>query len=324
MIITTELYDGQGLGNQLWAYATCRSIADQLNLPHRIANIERFKGHSFLDIDEGDTTTIAPVRLFKEELFYDHELDYFSSDFDSRVLGLSDGARIHGLFQSEEYFFGDSDRLSRYVRLKDTYKNKKIIAEDCCVVYIRGGEYKRHRDLILPKSYWLDAMENMTRLYGITDFLVVTDDDAYVKALLPGVPLLTPGAMEDDYAALYQAKYAIIANSSWGYFPVKTGVQKTCIIAPMHWAKFNNKKRRWASPANLYTDWLWQDVDGALVDYAACSNEKIKTIEHYRQNLNVLSSEEHLVKRGFRRHIPAGIRKSVKRYASIFLPKYIG
>jgi len=52
-MILTELYDGQGLGNQLWVYAACRSIAEKLQMPHKILSPDKFKGNSFLDIDFG-------------------------------------------------------------------------------------------------------------------------------------------------------------------------------------------------------------------------------------------------------------------------------
>jgi len=115
-MIVTEFYEGQGLGNQLWVYAACRSIAEELGKQHLIVNPEVFKGHSFLDIDFGHASNLesgcAPVNisawnLFNEEIFFDPELDYFSSDFDRRVLTLQPNTRIHGLFQSERYFFGD-------------------------------------------------------------------------------------------------------------------------------------------------------------------------------------------------------------------------
>lgn len=323
-MISTEFFDGQGLGNQLWTYVACCSIAEQCKMPHRIINIDKFKGHSFLEIDAGDTSDSETlVTLFNEETFYDPELDYFSSDFDARVLTLKEGTRIRGLFQSEDYFFGDLSRLKRYVRLKAQYRDKPFIEDDCCVVYFRGGEYKRHKNLILPKSYWVQAMRNITRLHGITNFVAVSDDDPYVRALFPDLPIL-PGQMEEDYTALYQAKFAIVANSSWGYFPTKTGVDKTCVIAPLHWARFGNRQGRWASPANLYQNWLWQDVSGNLSDYEECLSGKRESINHYRHYYNVTTSADTLSNPGLRRFIPEKMRKNIKKNLSKFFPKHIG
>lgn len=53
-MIITELYNGQGLGNQLWCYATLRTISHHKNYKFGIGHPERFKGKSFIDIDFGE------------------------------------------------------------------------------------------------------------------------------------------------------------------------------------------------------------------------------------------------------------------------------
>ena len=53
-MIVTELYDGQGLGNQLWCYAALRCAAKELGLDFGVMTTEKFKGREFLSIDFGN------------------------------------------------------------------------------------------------------------------------------------------------------------------------------------------------------------------------------------------------------------------------------
>ena len=47
-MIITELYDGQGLGNQLWCYVTTRVIAKKNGYDFGIQSPEKFKGIYFI------------------------------------------------------------------------------------------------------------------------------------------------------------------------------------------------------------------------------------------------------------------------------------
>jgi len=324
-MIITEFYEGQGLGNQLWVYVACRSIAEQLNMSYMIIHPEKFKGQSFMEIDFGKQEDISQnkIKLFNEETFFDPDLDYFSSHFDEGVLNLKENTKINGLFQSERYLFGDIGRLKKYLHVKQEFIETNMVDDQTCVLYIRGGEYKRHSNLILPKSYWLKAMDNIEHFYGIKKFVAISDDDDYVRAMLPTIEIL-PGGMEQDYVALMQAKYVILANSSWGFFPTKTGVDKICVIAPKYWARFNNPFKRWASPANLYKSWLWQDYSGSLHKYDECYEEADKTLEFYKTHYSVRSTFDQVQKKHLRRFIPKIFRTYLKKWLALILPKKIG
>ena len=326
-MIITELYDGQGLGNQLWVYAVCRSIAEKLQLPHKILSPDKFKGSSFLVIDFGvefnKEKTKSDLRDFHEHIFYDPQLDYFSSGFDSAVLNLKPYSKIHGLFQSEEYFFGDLTLPKKYINIKASHLEKEIIPDDHCVINLRGGEYKRHKNLILPKSYWLNAMRNIRNLCNIDKFIIVTDDQRYAKALFPELPVLQ-GGIAECYVALYQARYLILSNSSFSYFPLKTGIDKLFVIAPQYWARFGNKYSRWASVANFYKGWMWQDVNGSLRSHDDCQEEVIKTNEYYQNHYYLSTVSSAVMNRGIRGYFPTWLKKPIKKGLSLLFPKHIG
>lgn len=331
-MIIAELYNGQGLGNQLWVYAASRSIAEQLNVPFVLLGAERFKGKGFLKIDSEvgisaldavEVASRAHCEGFNEALFYDRDLDYISSGFDSRVLALSGTNKLNGLYQSEKYFFDDLERPKRYFILDDGWKAKNSVSDDTCIINLRGGEYKRHKNFILPESYWKAAIENMKRIADVRKFLVVTDDVRYARVMFPGFDVLE-GEIGDCYASLYNAKYLILSNSSFAYFPVKTGGNSKLVIAPKYWARYANPMRRWASTANLYESWLWQASDGKLSTYEECRPECDATEAEYEIKYFVRTTLEQVQKPGIRQFVPSAIRTKGKRALSLFFPRHFG
>lgn len=330
-MIVTELYEGQGLGNQLWVYAACRSIAEKLQLPHKILCPDKFKGNSFLDIDFGledtpkiDTETARTEQSnFHEHIFYDEELAKFSSHFDSAVLSLKPFTKIHGVFQSEDYFFNNISRIKSYIKIKEESLAMLSIQDDICILNIRGGEYKRHKRFILPKSYWINAMRNMKSLAGINKFLIVTDDPRYAKVLLPGIPVLQ-GGIAACYVAIHKARHLIVSNSTFSYFPIKTGSDDRLVIAPRYWARFGNKYSRWASIANFYKGWIWQDVDGSLYSHADCLGEVENTKEYYQNHYYLSTVPSAVMKPSVRRYLPIWLKKPIKKGLSLLFPKHIG
>ena len=114
-MIYLEFLDGQGLGNQLWNYASLRSISKKLGLGYKVINPEKFKGKSFLDISYSEESSnrnsskfekyYESRKIFNEKLFFDSDLKTFASDFDKEVMNILPNTLIRGLFQSERCFF---------------------------------------------------------------------------------------------------------------------------------------------------------------------------------------------------------------------------
>lgn len=331
-MIRTDFLAGQGLGNQLWVYAACRGIASNLQIPFKIGGLEYFKGKGFLELDTESEDILdfdnqkllkSDFRIFRERQFFDADLKYFASDYDSRVEHLSCNTYLAGLFQSESYLYGRKAELGHWIRLSDEMKNKSAQFADFCVINIRGGEYKRHKNLILPKSYWELAMKNVRDRTGMDRFLMVTDDRAYAKALFPNLPVLE-GGIAECYAALYGASCLVVSNSSFSYFPIKTRVDKPYVIAPYLWSRPNNPFLRWAAPANLYKDWEWQDQAGSLHSYDECMPLREKTLETYLEEYSISVSATSLKPNGLLGKIPSGFKKTIKRILSKGFPTRFG
>ena len=265
--------DGQGLGNQLWMFAAAKSISEKLNVDLNIYEYKKFKGKSFLNLDNKNNYSYSineykyseNIDVFNERIFYDNDLRYIASDYDERVLEIKKETILEGIFQSENYFFGDLSKLKRYIKLKSSIREENKIDQNICILNIRGGEYKRHKNFILPKSYWLNAINNFKNKFQIRDFIIVTDDYRYAKNLFPNLKIIH-GDVGKCYAYLYNSANLILSNSTFSYFPCKTGINKN-VIAPIYWARPNNKYKRWASPCNIYEGWLWQDLKSNLMTY---------------------------------------------------------
>ena len=323
-MIIINFENGQGLGNQLWLYASCRGIAKKLNYHYKVNCIEKFKGKNFLNIDDNKFQLLNPSNnLFKEQLYYDPVLKYFASDYDFRVEEILPNTEISGVFQSEEYLYNFKDEVRNWVKLSDEMIGFSENFSDTCVLNIRGGEYKRHKKLILNREYWVNGISNILQKTGVDKFLIVTDDVRYAEKLHLNIPILKGGVAE-CYAALYGSACAVLSNSSFSYFPIKTRMDNPFIIAPYLWSRPYNEEHRWAAPANLYRDWFWQDKHGHLYEYNDCIPLKINTLNYYKQTYTILVPNTLIDKGIFRKYFPRSIIKLSKIILSTFFPKYFG
>ena len=76
-MLVNELYDGQGLGNQLWTYVVTRTMAEKQNYKFGIKSPHEFHGKEFLEIDFGETPT-GKEKIYREKQDYIDILYYVS------------------------------------------------------------------------------------------------------------------------------------------------------------------------------------------------------------------------------------------------------
>jgi hypothetical protein len=320
-MIGLKFLQGQGLGNQLWNYVACRFIADRNRYNFSIFNKNQFKGKDFLKINYGKSAEIKNFLLVKENLYYDLKLNWISSGYDPKFGVLAKKTLIQGLFQDEKYFYNKTNNIKSYITLKS--ENKFKFDDFTCILNIRGGEYKRHKELILPKVYWDNAILYMKKNFEIKNFLIVTDDYRYAKSLFPNFEIIS-SSIENCFKALMSVKYLINSNSSFSYFPIKLGIKKQFIIAPKYWARFNNKYNRWASISNLYKGWHWMDGKNKIFTYKSCLKERDKLEHFYYNNYNLSFDNSYFDDSGIRKYFPRTFRYNLKKLLSFFFPKYIG
>ena len=334
-MIYIKFKKGQGLGNQLWLYASGLSIAEKLNQSFQVLNYENFKAKNFLEIKKfqssklNDENSLRQLRnsnegeidIFHESLYFDANLKFIASTYDERVINLKKDVLLEGLFQSENYFFNDLTKLKRYIKLSKSSIQKYSIPSDICVMNIRGGEYKRHKKLILKKNYWIQAMKNFSKLEKIKNFIIVTDDYRYCKQLFPEIEIISDD-IEKCYATIYNCSNIIVSNSSFAYFPCKTGTPKK-VIAPKYWAR-HYTETIWSSPCNIYEGWNWQDKNGSLSTYEECLSITKKSTKYFEDNFFYLVKNESIPKFSPVYFLPKQIKKLLKSILSYFFPIHFG
>ena len=327
LMLYLEFLEGQGLGNQLWNYVTLRSLSKELGLGYEIINSKRFKGKDFLDISYSKSAIKSNLKnhrkkynIFNEKIFYDYELRTFACDFDNDILKVQPNTLIKGLFQSEKYFFNND--INEFIKLKLSNMNKLPLSSNQCLLNIRGGEYKRHRNLILPKSYWLSAIKNMKKINPDLEFSIITDDYDYSSKLFPELKIIK-GNISQDYFQIFSTEYVIVSNSSFSYFPISLGKKPKVIIAPSLWARFGNSKERWISPANYYKNWKYQNDKGEIIS-TKTSEKMIKKTKEIYLTYNVLTKKESLQRKTILTLIPSNFKKLIKKIISKIFPLHIG
>ena len=316
---------GQGLGNQLWNYAVLRSIASYRSLDYKVLNFENFKGKEFIEIEETSNYKIKTKsdnkEIFYEELFYDKNLETISSDYDQSIMEIKDNVLLKGIFQSEEYLIPNKNIINNFIKIKTNIK-VQIDLDKTCIINLRGGEYKRHKNLILPKSYWINAMNNIKKINSNLNFKIVTDDEKYAENFLPGIEIIR-GNTESDFYNIYKAKYLIVSNSSFSYFPINLGNTPEIVIAPLYWARFGNKFNRWSSPSNYYKDWSWQDDSGKILNNKKVFKTLIDTRKEFKK-YKVRFRYENLESNYKNSYLFTKIKKFIKFLLSILFPLKYG
>ena len=96
-MLVIEFKKGQGLGNQLWNYASLRSIARYKKFSYRVMSFGNFKGNDFIKIKERDTDkeiNKIDLKLFKEKHYYDNDLKCFVYGYDKDIKNIEDDTNL--------------------------------------------------------------------------------------------------------------------------------------------------------------------------------------------------------------------------------------
>ncbi len=289
--IITEMYSGQGLGNQLFCYVTTRVLALDKGYDFGTMNPEKFKGSEFLNLDfgckviggkgpEGGPPTTLPegITHYYNEQKITHPLN--GSDirlYDKNLVEVFPNTKIDGLMQDEKYFEHRKPEIKEWLMVKEEYECYDYSSDDICIINFRGGEYARHTDLYLNKKYWEDAVQNMLKINKGFKFVVITDDVFNAKKFFPDYDVFHFN-IGKDYVVVKNAHYLIMANSSFSWFPAWLSTTLKYCIAPKYWARHNVSDGYWSCGYNITKGWMYQDRDGNLSDYETC----VKEFDEYR------------------------------------------
>ncbi len=284
-VLGTVFRKGQGLGNRLFCYVSTRALAKTYGYTFATGG-RQFLNADFLQLDLG-----APVEEETSYLSFEEKdkrlyLPTAASDLtrgidirgtDGTMLDLLRSHRqekilLSGNLQAEAYFGALREEICSWLSVDENLADPSYGAEDLCLLNVRGSEYADSPELFLEKRYWTNAMALMRRENPSMRFCIITEDVEAAKKLLPGIPV-HHGRPEEDYAALHLARYLIVSNSSFAFFPVYTSKNVRKVIAPKYWARHNVSDGYWCTAQNIYSIFTYLDRKGRLFTADECRQE---------------------------------------------------
>lgn len=313
--ICNELYDGQGLGNQLWNYAVTRIIANKKNCGFSIIGRDKFKGSQFIDLDfgtklsggfspEGGPPHKLPngiVNYYREkaENILNKRVDISRTDYN--LFDIEPDTKFDGNCQSTKYLDGYKNEILSWIKIKDEYK-KNYISDNACIIHLRCGDFVTIKNVFLPASYYKDAMKYIKKQNPNVKFYCVTDQKEVAKSILPNVEIIGSaldskvddkkashhygGPIGIDFSLLMNARYLIIPNSSFSWWAAYLNTQKKLVIAPKYWAAYNESDGYWSSSDIITDSFTYLDREGKVFTSSQCWEEK-NTFEKNHQEIFV-------------------------------------
>ncbi|MFA6520730.1 MAG: DUF5672 family protein [Candidatus Paceibacterota bacterium] len=332
-LLVTEIYNGQGLGNQLACYVATRVIAEDLGYDFGIMHPEKFKGADFLNLDFGKEVTGGkgpeggpPTKLPKGIKYYYCEKEILhpinGSDmrlYDKDLVSVFPNTKIDGMMQDEKYFEHRKNEIKEWLKVKEEYECSDYASDDICVINFRGGEYARHKDLYLSKKYWEDAISNMLQINKDFKFIVITDDPYEANKFFPDYEVFH-FSIGKDYVVIKNAHYLILSNSSFAWFPAWLSPNLKYCIAPKYWAGHNVSDGYWNCGYNITKGWMYQDRNGKLSDYMTC----VKEFEEYQKlHPDYFSHKNAPIKPQNHKNILAFLKKKIGSMLSLKTKNFI-
>lgn len=283
-----EAQEGFGLGNQLFFYITTRCIAmdkgyrfSVLDPEHFANNMHSDCGLYFMDLDYG----VPSKKEDYQKIFYEkedrlfagnskHDLTHgvYITDTDRALFEIEDNTLLYGNFQAEDYFIRHKEEIKRWLTVKPEYDCKEYSRDNLCILHLRCSDYMGSPELYLRKKYWIQGMRQMKKVNPDMEFMIITNDVKEAEKFLPGIPAYNFD-LAKDYSILKNAKYLLLANSSFAYFPAFTSDTVQYILAPKYWARHNVSDGYWASEQNIYAGWHYMDRHGRVFSDKECREE---------------------------------------------------
>lgn len=301
-MITTEFYNGQGLGNQLWCYFVTRCIALKNNYSFGIQSPQKFKGKEFLDIDmgipvvggegpEGGPPTSLPNGIkyyYKEKEIFHPKTKAYISKKDEKLFEIQNNTKIDGVMQSIHYINSYRENIKSWFKIKSNFNDTSSKKDDICIIHIRGGDFLGST-AFLQKDYYDKAIEKMLLKNKNMNFYVITDDINYAKYVCPNYNVIGSavsgktdthkashhigGPIWIDWTLLYNSKNAIISASSFSYWPIWLN-DEVDVIAPMYWGDYKRSDGYWSGGDSLIPKWTYLHRNGNFYSYENCLKQK--------------------------------------------------
>lgn len=301
-MLVTEIYNGQGLGNQLACYVTTRVVSLDKGYEFGIMNPFKFKCLDFMELDfglpviggespdEGAPPTILPDGI--EYYFREKDIRHPNgSDIridDLKLETIVDNTKLDGVFQSENRIIHRKKEIKEWLKVKPEMDCYTYSDKDICIIHIRGGDF-RYIGATLDSTYYNNAMNKMLSKNKNIKFLAITDDVNYCKSILPNIEIVGGSAIDYvdshrashhlggrisvDYTIIKNAHNLILSNSSFPYFAIFTSDIEQYIIAPKYWIRYSISDGYWSCGYNIYRNHNYLDKNNNIFSFDECMDE---------------------------------------------------
>ncbi len=302
-MITTNLTGN--LGNHMWQYAVCRTVAQKLGYEWGInpsPTHDYYNGMNqmyFMDVDFGKQPIENIEQDFHEHwTVYNHNSDIVNiTMLDPKVWEIKDNTRMighngafGGIYQTEKYFEENEDDVKSWFKIKPEYSiqyNKQLkdlgitLDDNTCVINFRGGEYRSIPKVLCRREYWRDSINYMLSLNPNMKFVVMTDDPECANWYMPFQIPTYHIDIGFDFYVVNQSKWTIISNSTFGWWAAWLNNKSNKIIAPKYFSCHNFSDGFWGV-GEIYTKKFdYMDRDGNITNYEQC---KYGALNYYRLN----------------------------------------
>ena len=257
------------LGNHMWQYAVCRTLAEKNNYEFHIPRT--FLGSELFNCSlgtEADLTRQQYVDCYQNN-------SYMAQFYNPNIVHIQDFTKLVGFFQAERYISENKKNIQEWFTLKQP--NNKLINElnllgDVCVINYRGGDYKEIPDVYLGLDYWRSSVEEISKLNNEIKFIVITDDVLAASEVFPNFPV-HHFCVADDFFVISHAKYLIIANSTFSWWGAWLNKNSKMIIAPKYWMRHNKSNGWWAPGESITKGFNYMGQDKRLYTSKECIDE---------------------------------------------------
>jgi hypothetical protein len=235
-MITVEL--AGRLGNQMFQYALCRTVAERNGYFFYVSRDNNNHGQNiseYFDLPMGEYDGSGLPFRWGE----DSSLQTYNPD----VFNISDGTRMFGFFQTEKYFLHNAEKIKGWFKINLDDETQELInkfpTDEYCYVHFRGTDYKNWDEgtRFLPKKYFQDAFQIMKEKKSDLKFLIITDDIESAKEYFQDHEIIS-NQMLVDFKLLYVSKYCIVTNSSFSWWAAWLS-DKEITVAPNNWLNYN-------------------------------------------------------------------------------------
>lgn len=220
-MITVELIGR--LGNQMFEYAACRSVAEHNGYAFHIDS-NKWLGHGLFNCSLGRVDG-AITNKYSEQP---------GAGYNPNVFNLPDFTSMEGYFQSDKYSKRDDVKAWFAMKYGGAALNflSRYPVNEFCYINVRGTD-QCVPTLTLPQEYYNNAMAHMLSIKPDLKFVVLTDDVPFAKKYFPSLPVYS-NDRDTDFYLLNAAKYNIIALSTFAWWAAYLQ-DDNYVIGPSGW-----------------------------------------------------------------------------------------